>query len=246
MKYFIGNWKLNPKTVKEAVTLYKAVAKVKKPKDTVVAVCAPLPYLKSLQAEKIKTVGIGVQNVFYENEGAYTGECGPSILEQFGVKYTLVGHSEVRERGDTDEIINKKISAVFKTTITPILCVGEKTRDDAHWHFHFVKEQLLAALAGVSKKQVMGMLFAYEPVWAIGKNAVREATVEECEEMAIFIRRVLSDLYDTKTAESVPILYGGSVNADNARVFIDRGGIQGLLIGRASLDKKAFEKIVTL
>lgn len=246
MKYFIGNWKLNPKTVKEAVTLYKSIAKVKKAKDVVVAVCAPLPYLKSLQAEKIKTVDIGAQNVFYENEGAYTGECGPLMLEQFGVKYTLVGHSEVRERGDTDEIINKKITAVFKTKITPILCVGEKTRDDAHWHFHFVKEQLTGALATVPKKQASSMLIAYEPVWAIGKNAVREATVEECEEMVIFIRRVLSDLYDTKTAESVPILYGGSVSNENARAFLDRGGIQGLLIGRASLDKKAFEKIITL
>jgi triosephosphate isomerase len=162
-----------------------------------------------------------------------------------GVSYIIVGHSERRSMGENNKKINEKILNLLKFKISPILCVGENKRDHDGFYLSFVGEQLKESLLGVPRAQMKNIIVAYEPVWAIGKNATREATREEFMEMKIFIKKVISDIYDAKIAHSTPIIYGGSVNKINAGSFINEGGADGLLVGRDSLNSKKFGAILS-
>jgi triosephosphate isomerase len=151
---------------------------------------------------------------------------------------------EERALGETNEIINEKILNLLRLKIVPILCVGEREKDKEGFYLSFVQEQIKGCLSTVPKAQIKNIIIAYEPIWAIGKNAAREATKEEFMEMKIFIKKVISDIYDAKVAHSIPILYGGSVNPKNAKLFIKEGGADGLLVGRDSLNPKNFGMIL--
>ena len=166
------------------------------------------------------------------------------MLSNLGVKYVILGHSESRLMGDTNEVINKKILISLKSKILPILCVGENTRDTHGEYLSFVKNQIEECLLSVSKLQIKNITIAYEPVWAIGKNAIREATSDEFIEMRIFIKRIIADTYGINIANAVKIIYGGSVNQNNARSFAIDGEADGLLIGRDSLIPKNFGAIL--
>ena len=181
-------------------------------------------------------ISLGAQNVYYEEKGAYTGETSVDMLISCGVKYVIVGHSERREKFfETDEIVNKKIKAVTEKDLNPIVCVGEtlEIREKGIYK-EFVKEQVIKALDGITENTISrNVVIAYEPIWAIGTG--KTATKEQSEEMCKYIREVISELYNKKTAEKIRILYGGSVKASNAHEIIESENIDGALVGGASL-----------
>lgn len=240
----VSNWKANPDSLKMAKNLFSETKKVsKKLKNSEIVVCPPEIFLESLKSARGHIV-IGSQDFFYESSGAFTGFVGGAALVSTGIKYSIVGHSEKRALGDTDEIVNKKIKSAVSFGIKPILCVGEDKREAGFSYLPFIKSEIVEALKGVPKNKIKDIVIAYEPIWAVGKNATREATPKEVEEVVIFIKRILSDLYDTKGLPPVKILYGGSVSSKNASLFIEGSGIDGLLLGRSSLSPKTYKEII--
>jgi triosephosphate isomerase len=244
-KIVVANWKMNPQSQKEAEVLFdKTSALAKDSKNIRIIICPPFPYLFLSQKFKNKKISLGAQNVSRKEGGSYTGEVSIQMLKDMKVNYVIVGHGEERALGETNEIINEKILNLLRLKIVPILCVGEREKDKEGFYLSFVQEQIKGCLSTVPKAQIKNIIIAYEPIWAIGKNAAREATKEEFMEMKIFIKKVISDIYDAKVAHSIPILYGGSVNPKNAKLFIKEGGADGLLVGRDSLNPKNFGMIL--
>lgn len=245
-KIIVGNWKQNPQSSSEATRLFTRTILDSKDtsKNISVVLCVPHLFIPLFSKIKTKKVQLGSQDVSVYNEGAHTGEVSSSMLASCKVSYCIVGHSEVRHSGDTDMDINTKILNLFKNNISPILCVGESVRDHKGDYLSLIKDQIQKSLTQVNKNQLKNLIIAYEPVWAIGDKALRECTTEEFIEIRIFIRKVLSDLYDMKTSQIVPILYGGSVHKENALSFVQDGGSDGLLVGRDSLDNKKFKEIL--
>ena len=246
MILLVGNWKMAPNKSTEAINLAKKISlsakTYKKSINTVI--CAPYIHLPFL-IKNIKTgISFGGQNTASSEDVAQTGFVNSSMLKSYGATYCIVGHSEVRAHGETDEQILASTISILQKNIIPIVCVGEKERDGHGWYLSSVKEQVEKIFLGVPKNQIKKIVLAYEPVWAIGKNAAREATVAESREMIMFIRKVIADITDEKTAKNTNILYGGSVNEQNAFNFISEGGAQGLLVGRVSLDAKRFSSLM--
>lgn len=244
-KLIVGNWKMNPQSTRDAAKLFKDIAKIARtvPKASV-AICSPSIYIAPLAALKEKKVILGAQDLFWEKDGAFTGEVSAGMLASIGAKMVIVGHSERRARGESDEDAQRKVKAALAGKLTPILCVGERTRGNEGEHVVSVTTQLTAALKGISRVDASRVVVAYEPIWAIGKGAVRPATKEEGLEMAIVIRRALTQLFGRTAAENIPILYGGSVDEKNAKEFLFNAGMDGLLVGRASLSVKSFSTII--
>lgn len=241
-KIIVANWKMNPKTAKEAKKLFKSVSGfAKKSKKTEIILALPFVYLSLFGKNKIKLCG---QDVFYKEQGAYTGEISPAMLKSLGVNYVIVGHSERRWKCDeNDELINKKIKAGLKAGLKVILAIGEKQRDGSEF-WKFLKNQIKNDLSDVPKKLAKNLIIAYEPVWTIGTK--KPIYPKDLLETAIFIRRVLLDIFDRKTALGAKILYGGSVEPENAEKFLEVEGISGLLVGGASLDAEKFKQIIQL
>ena len=246
-KLVIANWKMNPQSKKEAEILFSKISFfIKNIKKVDVIICPPYPFLFVKEKIKNKKIHLGAQNLFFEKEGSYTGEVSSSMLKNLGVEYVILGHSERRALGDTNENINKKILTALKSKINPIFCIGESKRDSNGFYLSFIKEQLHSGLSNVTRLQLQNMVIAYEPIWAIGSGAIREATPIEFMEIKIFIKKIIADMYDIKTAGEIRIIYGGSVNPLNARVFLKEGEADGLLVGRDSLNSKKFEAIINL
>ena len=247
-KLIVGNWKMNPETAEEAKRIASGIVKFSKNiKKTEVVVCPPILFISAVaEASKKTKVSIGAQDAFYEPKGAYTGSISVDMLKRIGVKYVILGHSERRELGETDELVNKKIKVCLKNNVTPIVCVGEKTRDAHGYYLAFMKKEIEHSLAGIKRKDLKDIVIAYEPVWAVGNKALKAISAEDLSEMVIYIKRTLADLFGQSAALSVRILYGGSVNKENAGEFFYGGGLSGLLVGRDSLDIKKFADIITL
>jgi triosephosphate isomerase len=244
-KIIIANWKMNPSSSKEATTLLKNILKdLKNIKNTDIVFCPPFIYLESLN-KIIKKYTLGSQNLFYKDEGAYTGEVSYKMLENLGVKYSILGHSERRSEGEDNNLINLKLKTLAKSNIIPILCIGEKERDTNHEYVNFLQNQILACVEGLNKKVLEKLIIAYEPVWAIGKDATRDATPEEFLEIKILIKKTLSLKFGAKNINNIRIIYGGSVDDKNIGGFLSIGESDGFLVGRASLDSKKFIKIVS-
>jgi triosephosphate isomerase len=256
-KIIIGNWKMNPLTVAEAKRIIVSVKKTAKKLDrTTVVACPPFPFIAyALPRDSGKSAGkremrVGAQNVFYEEQGAFTGEVGARELSDMGLEYVIVGHSERRRTGEagfameSNEIIAKKAIAVAQTGMTAVLCVGETVRDEQGEYLDFLEKQIRASLAGFSKKFVIEgrLIIAYEPVWAIGAKEAMTPTL--IHEMTIFVKKVLADLYGQDEAFNVPVLYGGSVNFRNAADIIREGEVNGLLVGRESVNAPGFTELL--
>lgn len=242
-KIIIANWKMNPSSLKEALKNTKEIIKnLKTLKKTNLVICPPFVYFSEIKklARKFK---LGAQNVFYENNGPYTGEIGVDILKEFKVEYVILGHSERRELGETNLDINKKIKNL-PFYITPILCIGEKERDENHEYLALIEKQIIEALENINKRVLENLIIAYEPVWAIGKNAVREAKAEEFQEIKIFIKKILTLKFGAKNIANIKIIYGGSVDENNIFSFLREGEADGFLVGRVSLDSKKFSKLI--
>ena len=254
-KIIVGNWKMNPPTAKEAEKLFGAIAKaVTGVKKTEVVICPPFIYLDKLIKIRTDQIKLGAQNAFWMETGAFTGEISPTMLYNAGVKYVILGHSERRNPssvnsdsgGENNNEINKKIKASLSTRLVPILCVGESERDESHSYFNLIKNQAEECLNGVSKNLISKVIIAYEPVWAISSTVNRrDATAADSREMAVFIRKILSDKFGSE-ARKVKIIYGGSANEKDAKDFLQNGGVDGLLAGRASLDALKFGEIVKI
>ncbi|MEK7538645.1 MAG: triose-phosphate isomerase [Patescibacteria group bacterium] len=244
-KLIIGNWKMFPVSAKEARDKFTAIKKEAAAlRNVQTVVCPPFVYMGDLK--KLVTghrCVLGAQNAWTEESGAYTGEVSPDMLMSLGVSYVIIGHSERRALGETDELVNRKVHAAIKAGLTAVLCVGERTRDADGEYLKYIGEQILFALKGVSKKDLANVVIAYEPIWAIGKNAVRAASTDDALEVTILIRKTLADLYG-QGSFNIPVLYGGSVDAQNAGDFLAKSQVQGLLVGRSSLDPKVFAAIL--
>lgn len=237
-KLIIANWKMSPASIKEAKTLLAGYRRlIKNPRAEIVA-APPLNYL--FLFERSSRFKLGSQDIFWENEGAHTGEISPKMLQSSGVKYAVVGHSEKRALGENDAIINKKIRAGLEAGLKIILAVGEKSRENPDF-WKTIKHQLLAGLKGIKKKFAKNIIVAYEPVWAIGSG--KTDSPEKLFEITILIRKVLAEIFGRNKALKTPILYGGSVEPENAASFLRVDGINGLLVGSASLNAKKFSAI---
>lgn len=244
----MGNWKCNPATLREAQRLFAATAKSMPPHKSVdVVICPPALFLLNYKLRRQTTnYKLGIQDVFWEETGAYTGAIGSRMARSAGALYCILGHSERREHfGETNEMVQKKIRAALAAGLRVVLCVGERSRDgDAAEYTFFIKEEVQTALRGIAKSSLQHITIAYEPIWAVG--AEEADTPERTLEMALFIRKIVADMFDRTVAQSFPVLYGGAVNARNARAFLRDGGVDGLLVGRASLNPKEFGKIVEI
>ena len=241
--FIAGNWKMY-KNIAEAKEFAMKFKTLYHGTDVKTAVFAPYPQLPLLIEEFKETgIGVGAQNVHFAKEGAYTGEVSVPMLEELGVDYCLVGHSERRQYfGETDETVNLKLKALLETKILPIVCVGETLEErEAGKEEIIVSAQTKAAFEGITAEDAVKITIAYEPVWAIGTG--KTATAEQANQMCYLIRMTLAEIYDTDTAEKVRIQYGGSVNAANAAELFAQPDIDGGLVGGASL-KADFGKIV--
>ncbi|MDO8660160.1 MAG: triose-phosphate isomerase [Candidatus Parcubacteria bacterium] len=245
-KIVIGNWKMNPASLKDAEKLFIGIAKsISKFKKTDIVICSPFLYLEKLKKLSKKII-LGAQDAYGKDVGAFTGEISAEMLYNTGVRYVILGHSERRALGEENEEINKKIKNSLAVGLLPILCVGESERDENHSYFNFVKNQLEVCLTGISKNAISKIIIAYEPVWAISSTPDRrDATASDSLEMTIYIRKVLADRFGAD-AHKVRIIYGGSVNEKDALEFLKHGGVDGLLPGKASLDVKKFTEIIKI
>jgi triosephosphate isomerase len=232
--------------LKEAEKLFSDVSKnISNIKKTKIIICPPFLYLEKLKKISRKII-LGAQDAFPGDVGVFTGEISSEMLYNIGVRYIILGHSERRARGENNNDINKKIKSARQAGLTPILCVGESVRDESHGYFNFVKNQLEKCLAGISKNSIAKIIIAYEPIWAISSTSNRQnATADDLREMAIFIRKILFDKFGPDAGRT-RIIYGGSANEKDAEDFLQNGGVDGLLPGKASLDAKKFVEIIKI
>jgi triosephosphate isomerase len=246
LKYIVANWKMNPVSFDEADNLIKTIKKgIKKSDNVEIVICPPAVYLSKIKTNS--SFELGIQNISWEDSGAYTGEISAKMAKNIGTEYAIIGHSERRKYlRETDEMVNLKIQSSLKNNLSPILCIGEtleeKQEDKAS---EVIINQLEEALKNV-KLQVAGckLQIAYEPIWAIGTGET--LSTNEIMSACLLIRKIISNLYGRETAGKISVLYGGSVNSKNAFDFVDKTGMNGLLIGGASLNGSEFVRIVNL
>jgi triosephosphate isomerase (TIM) len=242
---FAGNWKMY-KTLKESLDLAKGI------RDGVsgiggreVIIFPPSAYAKAV-ADLCggSGVSVGIQNMHFELEGAFTGEISPRMVKDCGCRYVLIGHSERRHIfGETDTDVNKKVKAAFNNGIEPVICVGELLDErEKGLTAEVVRRQVEMALADIVPEQMKKVIIAYEPVWAIGTGKV--ATPEMADDAHGYIRQVVSGRFDKDTADALPVLYGGSVKPDNIEGLFHMKNIDGALVGGASLKVDSFLDIV--
>ncbi|NOU98208.1 triose-phosphate isomerase [Paenibacillus sp. LMG 31456] len=239
-----GNWKMF-KTVSEATAFVNEV-KGKAEVDGVESViCAPFTNLPALvEAVKGTTLKVGAQNLHFEDNGAFTGEISGVMLKDLGVNYVIIGHSERRAYFlETDEIVNKKVHASFKHSLTPIVCVGEKLEErEAGQTKQVCKVQTEGAFAGLSAEQAAEVVVAYEPIWAIGTG--KSSTAADANEVISYIRELIAGLYSQSVADAVRIQYGGSVKPNNINEYMQESDIDGALVGGASLEPASYIALV--
>ncbi|ONI40756.1 triose-phosphate isomerase [Candidatus Epulonipiscium fishelsonii] len=242
-KIVAGNWKMN-KTPKQAVELVNSLKDKINTSAVDVVVCPTFVCLQAvLEAVKGTNIAVGAQNMYFEENGAYTGEISPEMLTSMGVKYVIIGHSERRQYfAETNETVNKKTLKAIEHKLIPIVCVGESLAErEQGITIDLVRLQTKIALKDVNKEDAKNVVIAYEPIWAIGTG--KTATNEQAEEVCKAIRDVVSEIYDVETGDAVRVQYGGSVNAGNANALFNMGNIDGGLVGGASL-KEEFASIV--
>jgi triosephosphate isomerase len=248
LKLLAANWKENPKTKKEALALFKGIAKAKRSAKVQVVVCPPFIYLdeveKAYKAVKNKKgLALGAQDVFWEEEGAFTGEMGPKMLKAMGASYVIIGHSERRKWiKETDEMINKKVTLSLAGGMNVILCVGESLTVRAKGAAAakiFVEQQLIKYLKNIKKNP--HLIIAYEPIWAIGTG--RNATPKDARDMAQFIKKTLAKRNHMRASR---VLYGGSVNGKNIADYVQYKEIDGALVGGASLKVEEFSILINI
>ena len=240
-----GNWKMNKTLTETKAFAEELKPMLGKPKWCDVVLCVPAVNLQAaIRLFKDSRVSIGAETCHYESSGAFTGEVSPEMLKDLGVKYVIIGHSERRQYyNETDVTVNKKVKAALEAGLRPIVCVGESLEQrDMGVTLEFITYQVKCALSGVPADKMRHVVFAYEPIWAIGTG--RTATAEQAAEVCETIRTVIRKLYGARVARTVTIQYGGSMNPKNAAELLSQPDIDGGLIGGASLKPEQFVEIV--
>ena len=245
--YIVGNWKLNFSVGEASIYLHKLLKALPNYRDVEVVVAPSTLALQplSLQIDRHK-MKLAAQNAFYRDYGAFTGEISFSQLRGL-VDYAIVGHSERRYIfGENDKMIQKKVAAAVRNKITPILCIGETESERAFGETRdVIRDQLMGGLSEVGDDGISKVMVAYEPVWAISSTkAAKLASPDEIAEAVKLIREILTEMYGAKVAEKVPVLFGGSVNSSNAGAYLTVPGVNGLLVGGASLILSEFVDIL--
>ena len=241
-----GNWKMN-KTRPEAKALVEELKPLVKDAACGVVVCVPFTNLETvLEAAKGSNIKVGAQNCHFEKSGAFTGEISADMLVEMGVEYVVIGHSERRQYfGETDVTVNKRVKAALAAGLNVILCVGEMLEDrELGITDELVAMQTKIALEGIKQESMKNVIIAYEPVWAIGTG--RTPTVQQANDVCKLIRNTVANLYDQATADSLTILYGGSMNPKNCEELLSEPDIDGGLIGGSSLKADEFSAIVAV
>ena len=239
-----ANWKMH-KTNQEANDFMKELLPlIADLKDVDVLVCPPFTLISSVdQGREGSKVLLGAQNMYFEEKGAFTGEVAPAMLKDLNCEFVILGHSERRWIfGENDELINKKVISAFEHDLIPVLCVGEKLEErESGQTEQVILKQLENDLKGVTEDHLKNMVIAYEPVWAIGtgKNASEKDAKEACD----LIREFIHSRFGSETSDKVRILYGGSVKPENVKMYMAQEGIDGALVGGASLKADSFASL---
>lgn len=244
-KVIAGNWKMN-KTVTEAIDLANGLKReLYSIEDVDIILCPPFTALDEV-AEIVyeSNLKLGAQNMHWEASGAFTGEVSGIMIKNLGCQYVILGHSERRQYFfETNEIVNKKTKAALTMGLLPIVCVGENLNERKTGKaFEVIEDHVRNSLMGLSVEDILKVIIAYEPVWAIGTG--NTATPEQAQEVHKFIRTLLTKLYSLEVAQQIIIQYGGSVKPDNTKKLMSQEDIDGALVGGASLDVKSFSEIV--
>lgn len=241
----VGNWKNHPGSLREVLILLNGLSKrAKLFKKISTFIAPPLPFMETVSKKAKKLGQLASQDIFFAPDGTYTGVVTPDILKSFGIKLSIIGHSERRTLGETNQVVAQKVKTALRAGIVPLICIGEENHDAEGSYFEILNEQIRASLEGVRRKDdAQRLVIAYEPIWAIGKRAKDAMEPHELSQMVIFIKKVLTEIFGRESADKIPVLYGGSVDANNAEALLKDTGIRGFLVGRASLEAKSFASI---
>ena len=244
--FVAANWKMY-KTVHETVAFIKELRSVAKDvHDVEIVVAPPFTSLRAaVEAAHASVIGIAGQNLHWEREGAFTGEVSAPMLKEAGAEYVIIGHSERRRLfGETDQSVNRKLTAALGSQLTAIVCIGETLEErDANDTLNVLDRQIKQGLDGLTADQISGLVIAYEPVWAIGTG--RNATPAQANEAHAHIRSRLRQWFGGHAADQCHVIYGGSVKPDNIRDLAALPDVDGALVGGASLDLRSFFEIIT-
>lgn len=245
-KLVIGNWKMNPQSLIEAKKIFTTFKKTKKDdKNLTVVFCPPFIFINELYKSYTGSkIFFGAQDAYWKEEGSYTGEISTKMLQSVGARFVIIGHSERRHMGENEQLIAQKLSAVLKSGMHAVLCVGEPTRDIHGKYLQILKEQIFSALENLETPLLKRLIIAYEPVWAIGEGN-KAIDTHDLHQTILFIKKQIIEKFDRKIGESISVLYGGSVDSENAFSLMKEGGVDGFLVGRNSLNAFEFAKIVS-
>lgn len=232
----IGNWKMNVGSVEDAKKIAKlSRALAAKMRTTEVVICPPFSLIApAAPAKKAKNFHMGAQSASVHEGGSHTGDVGVNTLKSLGVSYVLAGHSEQRVAGDTNATVSQRAQRILAAGLTAVICVGEKARQEGGEHLDELRTQIRETLASIPQEQAKNIIVAYEPVWAIGAKEAMQP--DQIYEMSLFVKKVFSDVFGPEAGLKVRVLYGGTANATNAAEIMRVGKVNGLLVGRESVN----------
>lgn len=242
----VANWKNHPDSLRATNALLAGISRKRALYKQISLYIAPSPvYFESVSKKIAGFSNLASQDFPSVLEGTHTGIVTLDILKSFGVKLAIIGHSEMRALGETSKEVSKKVKLALKSGIVPVLCVGERIRDEEGEYLGVLRQEIKLSLEDLKKgDDVHKLMIAYEPVWAVGKKSKDAVSPDDLAQAVIFIRKILTDMFGRDTAEKITILYGGSVNPKNIKSLASGTGIKGFLVGRASLDAKQLEEMV--
>lgn len=240
----VANWKAYVEDLAKAKKLFACAKRLAKATGADIVLAPPAPLLGALAARNKSPVAFAAQDVSATAGGAVTGEITAQAYAAAGATYAIVGHSERRSAGDTDALVVEKLTHALAQGLVPILCVGEHERDGEGRYLAVVREEITAAITPLASKERADVVIAYEPLWAIGKTAAAAINPIDLAEMVLYIRKVLAELLPGKGSAHMFVLYGGSVEPENSRTLAASSGIDGYLVGHASVDQRSFSLIV--
>lgn len=239
-----ANWKAYVEQASKARALVAAAKRLAAKSDIELIIAPPAPYLGLFATGKASDIAFAAQDISDSTGGAATGEITPALLAEMGVTHAIIGHSERRAMGETDELILSKVQHALAHGMTPIVCIGEHTRDADATYLHFLREQIAHVFEPLPTRERSKLILAYEPIWAIGKSAAESITQQDLHEMMLYIRKVLGEYLAGTALQGIPILYGGAVEPGNIRALAGGSQVDGFLVGHASADVGTFTALV--
>lgn len=240
----VANWKAYIEDIAKAKRLVTTSKKLARSSACTIVLAPPAPFLGALAANNKTKVSFAAQDVSATLGGATTGEATAPMFAAAGAVYAIIGHSERRAAGDTPALVTEKLLRALAHDLTPILCVGEHERDSEGRYLNTIREEITTSLLALSPKERMRVIIAYEPLWAIGESASNAIDQRDLGEMVLYIRKVLAELLPGKSSAKSLVLYGGSVEPENIRALAGSSGVDGFLIGHASVDPHVFASLV--